>query len=57
MWSCDANNNVIRTPTGGSQFILPGESLTVTRSYKNPNTFYLTDVQKKLFEEDEADGR
>jgi len=57
MWSCDANNNVVRTPTGSSQFILPGESLTVTRSYKDPNTFYLTDVQKKLFEEDEADAR
>jgi len=55
MWSCDANNNVIRTPTGGSQFILPGESVTITRTYKDPNTFFLTDTQKKLFAEDDAE--
>jgi hypothetical protein len=54
MWSCDANNNVIRTPTGGSQFILKGESVTVKQTYKDPNTFYLTESQKKLFAEDEA---
>jgi hypothetical protein len=55
MWSCEANNNVIRTPSGGSQFILKGESVTVTQHYKDPNTFYLTDAQKKLFSEDEAE--
>jgi hypothetical protein len=55
MWSCDANNNVVRTPTGGSQFILPGESVTITRAYKDPNTFFLTDTQKKLFAEDDAE--
>jgi hypothetical protein len=55
MWSCDANNNVIRTPTGGSQFVLKGESVTVKHTYKDPNTFYLTDAQKKLFAEDEAE--
>jgi len=54
MWSCDANNNVIRTPTGGSQFILSGESVTITQGYKDPDTFYLTDTQKKLFAGDEA---
>jgi hypothetical protein len=53
MWSCDSNNNVIRTPIGASQFILPGETVTVQRTYKNPDTFYLTDAQKKLFSEDE----
>lgn len=57
MWSCESNNNVIRTPTGGSQFILKGESVTVTKTYKDPNTFYLTDTQKKLFAEDEAENR
>ena len=56
MWSCDANNNVVRTPSGSSQFILRGETLNVTRAYRDPNTFYLTDVQKKLFAEDEADA-
>jgi hypothetical protein len=53
MWSCEANNNVIRTPTGGSQFILKGETATVSRGYKDPDTFYLTETQKKLFAEDE----
>ena len=57
MWSCDANNNVVRTPTGGSQFILRGESITVTQKYKDPNTFYLTETQKKLFAEDEAEDQ
>lgn len=54
MWSCETNNNVVRTPTGGSQFILRGETVTVQRSYKDPDTFYLTDAQKKLFAEDAA---
>ena len=57
MWSCESNNNVVRTPTGGSQFILKGETVTLQRSYKDPNTFYLSEAQKKLFAEDEADGQ
>ena len=57
MWSCDANNNVVRTATGGSQFILKGETATVVHKYKDPDTFYLTDTQKKLFAEDEAEDR
>jgi hypothetical protein len=56
MWSCESNNNVVRTPSGGSQFILPGETLTVKRSYREPDTFYLTEAQKKLFAGDEAEG-
>ncbi len=52
MWSCDANNNVIRTATGSSQFILPGETVTIKRSYRDPNSFYLTDAQKKLFSDE-----
>ena len=55
MWSCESNNNVIRSSTGGSQFILPGESVTITRAYRDPDTFYLTPEQKKLFAEDELD--
>ena len=55
MWSCESNNNVIRTASGSSQFILPGESVTVTRTYKDPDTFYLTTTQKKLFAQDEAE--
>ena len=54
MWSCESNNNVVRTQSGSSQFILPGESITIKHSYKDPDTFYLTDSQKKLFAEDEA---
>lgn len=49
-WSCDANNNVIRTPTGGSTFILPGEVKTVKRPYREPQEFYLTAVQKVLYD-------
>jgi hypothetical protein len=56
MWSCNSNNNVVRTPTGGSQFVLPGETVTIQQPYKNPDTFYLTDTQKKLFDGDEDDG-
>ncbi|MGH8218121.1 MAG: hypothetical protein ACREUT_06090 [Steroidobacteraceae bacterium] len=56
MWSCESNNNVVRTPSGGSQFILPGETLTIKRSYREPDTFYLSAPQKKLFAGDEADG-
>jgi hypothetical protein len=54
MWSCESNNNVVRTPAGGSQFILRGESIKLTRRYRDPDTFYLTDAQKKLFSEDQA---
>jgi hypothetical protein len=49
MWSCEQNNNVVRTPEGASQFILPGETLTIKRSYREPETFYLTDAQRKIF--------
>ncbi len=55
MWSCDANNNVIRTPDGSSQYVLPGETVTVQRTYREPNSFFLTEAQKKLFK-DEIDG-
>ncbi len=36
MWSCEENNNVVQTATGGSTFILPGESIMVKRSYRDP---------------------
>jgi hypothetical protein len=55
MWSCESNNNVIRTASGSSQFILPGESVAITRTYKDPDTFYLTATQKKLFAQDDAE--
>jgi hypothetical protein len=32
MWSCEENNNVVKTDTGGSQFVLPGEA-----GYKDPS--------------------
>jgi hypothetical protein len=32
MWSCEENNNVVKTPDGTTQFILKGE-----RGYKDPN--------------------
>jgi hypothetical protein len=32
MWSCEENNNVVKTDAGASTFILPGES-----GYKDPN--------------------
>ncbi|MGZ3274994.1 MAG: hypothetical protein ACXU82_17210 [Caulobacteraceae bacterium] len=32
MWSCEENNNVVKTSEGSSQFVLPGES-----GYKDPS--------------------
>jgi hypothetical protein len=32
-WSCEENNNVVKTPDGSTQFVLPGEP-----GYKDPNT-------------------
>ena len=55
MWSCEQNNNVVRTATGSSQFILPGETVTIKRPYRDPDTYYLTDAQKKAFA-DEING-
>ena len=31
-WSCEENNNVVKTTSGASDFVLPGE-----KGYKNPN--------------------
>ncbi len=31
-WSCEENNNVVKTPDGSTQFVLPGEP-----GYKDPN--------------------
>ncbi len=31
-WSCEENNNVIRTDNGSSNFLLPGE-----KGYRDPN--------------------
>jgi hypothetical protein len=45
----------VRNEKGGSQFILRGEAVTIKRGYKDPDTFYLTEAQKKLFAEDEAE--
>ncbi|HEU4618928.1 MAG TPA: hypothetical protein VFV10_12880 [Gammaproteobacteria bacterium] len=52
MWSCEANNNVIRTKEGSSQYVLPGETITTQRSYRDPSSFFLTDAQKKLFSDE-----
>jgi hypothetical protein len=56
MWSCEQNNNVVRTPQGGSQQLLRGESVTIKRAYKDPDTFYLTEAQQKLFAADAAEA-
>jgi hypothetical protein len=55
MWSCEQNNNVVRTAEGSTQFILPGETVTLQRAYREPDSFYLTEDQKKLFA-DELNG-
>jgi hypothetical protein len=52
MWSCEANNNVVRTADGSTQFVLPGETVTVQRAYREPDSYYLTEAQKKLFEDE-----
>jgi hypothetical protein len=33
MWSCEENNNVVKTNDGSSTYILPGE-----KGYKDPST-------------------
>lgn len=53
-WSCENNNNSVRTPSGGTDILLPGETRTVKRSYREPYVWYLSEVQKKLFAGDEA---
>jgi hypothetical protein len=37
MWSCNENNNVVKTEEGITQFVLPGEA-----GYKDPNTLIHT---------------
>ena len=32
-WSCEENNNIVKTPDGNTQFLLPGDA-----GYKDPNT-------------------
>ncbi len=39
MWSCEENNNVVQTANGGSTFILPGETVTVQRHYRDPDNY------------------
>jgi hypothetical protein len=39
-WSCEENNNVVKTPDGSTQFVLPGEP-----GYKDPNTLQDTLTQ------------
>ena len=36
--------------------MLPGETVEVKRAYRDPETFYLTEAQKKLFEDDTGDA-
>lgn len=55
MEACDNDNNVVRTRNGGTQFILPGETMTIERSYREPGKWYLSKVQKKLFAGDKAE--
>jgi hypothetical protein len=52
MWSCEANNNVVRTAEGSSDFILPGETRVIEREYRQPDAFYLTEAQKRLFQDE-----
>ncbi len=52
MWSCEANNNVVRTADGSTQFVLPGETVELERAYREPDSYYLTEAQKKLFEDE-----
>ena len=57
MWSCEDNNNVVRTADGSTQFVLPGETVTVQRAYREPDSFYLTEAQRKLFEDEIGGGQ
>jgi hypothetical protein len=42
-WSCEENNNVVPTPDGGTQFLLPGE-----KGYKDPDTLQDTLGQSQV---------
>jgi hypothetical protein len=43
MWSCEENNNVVQTETGGSTFILPGEP-----GYKDPSNIQNVATDKAI---------
>ena len=36
LYSCAENNNVVQTANGGSDFILPGETVMMKRGYHDP---------------------
>ena len=39
MWSCEENQNVVQDADGRPTFILPGETVMVERSYRDPATY------------------
>lgn len=62
MYACEENNNVIQTEHGGSTFILPGETVTVERHYRDPSNFQNANLERaiaygaQLMKEEEATG-
>ncbi|HEX5419155.1 MAG TPA: hypothetical protein VFY39_04080 [Gammaproteobacteria bacterium] len=48
MYSCEENNNVIQTAHGGSTFILPGETVTVQRHYRDPDNFQNANLDRAI---------
>ncbi len=48
MYSCEENNNVIQTKHGGSTFILPGETVTVKRHYRDPSNFQNANLDRAI---------
>ncbi len=52
----DSLSDVGNAADAASQFILPGETVTLQRAYRDPDSFYLTEEQKKLFQ-DEIGGQ
>ncbi len=39
MWSCEENQNVIQAANGRPTFVLPGETIMIKRSYRDPATY------------------
>lgn len=57
MWSCASNNNVIQTEHGGSTLILPGQTVTMQRGYRNPDNVQNAAINKAIAYGAELMGR
>lgn len=57
MWSCASNNNVIQSEHGGSTLVLPGQTVTMQRGYRNPDNVQNAAIDKAIAYGAELMGR